>query len=166
MILVAKGRWQCCFVKFGMFLMNGIWISFVPSQLNFDIDFIQYLLPPANEVWDKVIFLHLFVILFTGGGGVCLSACWDTTPRTLHHPPTMPPRTMNPPPPPGTMHPSRTMRTHPQDYAPPGTMHPPQDHAPPPQDHAPLQCRACWEIQSTRGRYASYWNAILLDVHL
>ena len=24
-------------------------------------------LPPANEVWGKVIFLHLFVILFTGG---------------------------------------------------------------------------------------------------
>ena len=26
------------------------------------------LLPPANEVWGKVIFLHLFIILFTGGG--------------------------------------------------------------------------------------------------
>ena len=26
------------------------------------------LLPPANKVWGKVIFLHLFVILFTGGG--------------------------------------------------------------------------------------------------
>ena len=24
-------------------------------------------LPPANEVWGKVIFLHLSVILFTGG---------------------------------------------------------------------------------------------------
>ena len=37
------------------------------------------LLPPANEVWGKVIFLHLFVILFTGGhvwlwGGMC--GCW------------------------------------------------------------------------------------------
>ena len=35
-----------------------------------------FLLPPANEVWGKVIFLHLSVILFTvgclvpGGGGV------------------------------------------------------------------------------------------------
>ena len=28
------------------------------------------LLPPANEVWGKVIFLHLFVILFTGGACV------------------------------------------------------------------------------------------------
>ena len=27
------------------------------------------LLPPANEVWDKVTFLHLCVILFTGRGG-------------------------------------------------------------------------------------------------
>ena len=27
------------------------------------------LLLPANEVWGKVIFLHLSVILFTGGGG-------------------------------------------------------------------------------------------------
>ena len=27
------------------------------------------LLPPANEVWGKVIFLHLFVILFTSVGG-------------------------------------------------------------------------------------------------
>ena len=31
---------------------------------------IGLLLPPANEVWGKVIFLHQFVILFTGGG-VC-----------------------------------------------------------------------------------------------
>ena len=30
-------------------------------------------LPPANEVWGKVIFLHLFVILFTGGG---TRGCW------------------------------------------------------------------------------------------
>ena len=27
------------------------------------------LLPPANEVWGKVMFLHLCVILFTWGGG-------------------------------------------------------------------------------------------------
>ena len=34
-----------------------------------------FLLPPANEVWGKVIFLHLSVILFTGGGGTW--ACWE-----------------------------------------------------------------------------------------
>ena len=37
------------------------------------------LLPPANEVWGKVIFLHLSVILFIGWG-ICLIACWDTAP--------------------------------------------------------------------------------------
>ena len=54
---------------------------------------------------------------FCPRGGVCLSACWDTT------------------------HPS--------------PQHPPWYQAPPPS-------RACWEIRSTSGRYASYWNAILL----
>ena len=29
-------------------------------------------LPPANEVWGKVMFLHLCIILFTGGGGFCI----------------------------------------------------------------------------------------------
>ena len=29
--------------------------------------YINILLPPANEVWGKVIFLHLSVFLFTGG---------------------------------------------------------------------------------------------------
>ena len=56
--------------------------------------------PPANKVCSKVIFLHLFVILFTGG--VCLSACWDTSPPWEQTPP--PPRTRHPPwsrPPPG-----------------------------------------------------------------
>ena len=36
-------------------------------------------LPPANEVWGKVMFSYLSVILFTGG--VCPTACWDTHPQ-------------------------------------------------------------------------------------
>ena len=36
------------------------------------------LLPPANEVWGKVIFLHLSVILFTGGGP------WQVPPGQVH----------------------------------------------------------------------------------
>ena len=32
------------------------------------------LLPPANEVWGKVMFLHLCVILYTGRGGSALDA--------------------------------------------------------------------------------------------
>ena len=39
-----------------------------------------------NEVLAKVMFLLEFVILFTGG--ICLSACWDTTPP---HPGIRPP---------------------------------------------------------------------------
>ena len=35
----------------------------------------------------------------------------------------------------------------------------PQDQIPP--DQPPPLCSACWEIRSTSGRYASYWNAIL-----
>ena len=50
--------------------------------------------------WGKVIFSQASVILFTGG--VCLSACWVTTPR---------------PGPPGP--------DTPLDQAPPGTRHPP-----------------------------------------
>ena len=30
-----------------------------------------------------------------------------------------------------------------------------------PREQAPPRRRACWEIRSTRGQYASYWNAIL-----
>ena len=68
-------------------------------------------LPPANEVWGKVIFLHLSVILFTG---------WGLPQYMLgYHTPT-----------PWTRHP------HPPDQAPPlglgtlGTRHPPgAEHA-------------------------------------
>ena len=46
----------------------------------------------------------------------------------------------------------------PRDQAPPPSRHP--TRAGTPQKQAPPS-RACWEIQSTSGRYASYWNAIL-----
>ena len=60
-------------------------------------------LPPANEVWGKVIFLHLSVILFTGGG---LPQC-----MLGYHPPgpCNPPKLCTPRPctPPGTEHAGR-----------------------------------------------------------
>ena len=34
----------------------------------------------------------------------------------------------------------------------------------PPWQDRPLLCSACWEIRSTSGRYASYWNAILFNL--
>ena len=79
-------------------------------------------LPPANEVWGKVIFLHLFVILFTGG--VCLSACWDITP------PSSPPGPgPTPPPPPPRSRP-------PRDQAPPQDQAPDWSRPPPGAEHA------------------------------
>ena len=43
---------------------------------------VETFLPPANEVWGNVIFLHLSVILFTGGGST-----WAGTPPRQVHPP-------------------------------------------------------------------------------
>ena len=54
----------------------------------------------------------------------------------------------------------------PQEQTPLQGADPPQSRHPPRADtsreQTPPLCSACWEIQSTRGRYASYWNAILL----
>ena len=47
-----------------------------------------WFLPPANEVWGKVIFLHMSVILFTGG----VSAPLDADPHPLD---ADPPDTVN-----------------------------------------------------------------------
>ena len=100
------------------------------------------------------MFLQASVILSTGGGEYL-----TRYPRDQVHPPDQvppwpgtPPRTGTPPrpgTPPGPGTPPRIRYTPQTRYTPwPGT--PPQ--------------RACWEIQSTRGRYASYWNAFLLSL--
>ena len=54
--------------------------------------------------------------------------------------------------PPGPGTPPRTRYSSLDQVHPPGTR----------LDQVPPRRRACWEIRSTRGRYASYWNAILL----
>ena len=80
--------------------------------------------------WDKAMFLHVSVILFTRGG---LPHC-----MLGYIPPPTGTRGRHPPSPgPGTT---------------PGSRQPP----PPPPS-------ACWEIRAKSGRYASYWNAILLQ---
>ena len=135
-----------------------------------------------NEVVAKVIFLHLFVILFTGGGGVCLSARWDTLPpRTRQTPPPPTPRDQaDTPPGPGRhppgpgRHPPRTRQTPPpptprdQADTPPGPgRHPPGPgrHPPGPGRHPPPR-EADSSIRSTSSRYASYWNAFLFVIFL
>ena len=99
------------------------------------------LLPPANEVWGKVIFLHLCVILFTGGvpGQVPPGRY---TPRAGTRPGRYTP---------WQVHPHRQVHP-PGRYTPPRQVHPWQVHTPP-TVHA--------GIRSTSGRYASYWNAFL-----
>ena len=121
--------------------------------------------------WGKDIFSQASVILFTG-----VHAGIPDPPRTRQLPDQAPPRPFTPQtihPPPGTGNlPGAGI---PHDQAPPrpgtprpdippeqATPHPPDQAPPGPGTTTPPRCRACWEIRSTRGRYASYWNAILL----
>ena len=86
-----------------------------------------------NEVVAKVIFLHLSVILFTGGEHV-----WGR-----------PPRSRSP------------LGQTPLGQTPPWVRHPP-GQIPPQVRHTPRGADS--GIQSTSGRYASYWNAFLLRI--
>ena len=106
-------------------------------------------LPPANEVWGKVICLQACVCPQGGSTWPGAPPGADTPPR-----PGTPPGSRHPPgsrPPPGD-------QVHPL-----GQVHPPWEQTPPPcppgTRYTPRR-RAYWEIRSTRGRYASYWNAI------
>ena len=82
------------------------------------------------------------------GVGVCLSACWDNTPRSRHCPLYQaPPLGADTPQGPGTPWDQASL---PEDQAPPGA-------------GTPLRS-ACWEMWSTSGRYASFWNAILFYI--
>ena len=91
-----------------------------------------------NEV-AKVMFLQLSVC---PQGGVCLSACWDTTP-------------------PGTRHPPGSRHTHPGISPPlPQSRHPPGPGPPPPREQTPPTGADGYRC----GRYASYWNAFLFFI--
>ena len=96
----------------------------------------------------KVIFLHLSVILFTGG---VLPQCmlgYQHPPRPGRHPPRGDPPEQTPP---------WTRQT------PPGPgRHPPGADTPPDQADPPHR----GSIRSTSGRYASYWNAFLFFIYL
>ena len=108
----------------------------------FMLIFILHLITGHNKVVAKVIFLHLSVIHSVHRGeGVCLSACWDTTPPRAD--------------PPGA--------DTPLDQTPhPLTRHPPRAD---PQEQTPPQ-KADSSIWSMSGQYASYWNAFLFVMWL
>ena len=137
----------------------------------------EELITDRNEVVAKVIFLHLFVIQFTGV--VCLSAWWDTippradppgqTPWSRHsleqtpqsrHPPEQTPQSRHP----GSRHPREQTPPHQSRHL-PTRADPPRADNPPPRVDTP-QSRSPWEadsgIWSMSGQYASYWNAFLL----
>ena len=102
--------------------------------------------------FPKVIFLHLSVILFTGG------STWAGTPPagTLPH-------QVHPLPQAGTPPSPRQVHPHPPGrYTPtPRQVHPPLAGTPPGR-YTP-RSSAGWEIRATSGRYASYWNTFLFS---
>ena len=56
----------------------------------------SWFLPPANEVWGKVIFLYLSVILFTGGGGTWIGTSHGQVPPRAGTPPAGHPHQVHP----------------------------------------------------------------------
>ena len=109
--------------------------------------------------WGKVMFLQVSVILLTGGRGVPHTPPGADTPGSRHPPEQTPPTRQSRHPP--SRHPPQSR--HPPSRHPPQSKHPPEQ-TPPRADTPPEQTppwRAWCEIWSTRGRYASYWDAIL-----
>ena len=70
------------------------------SLINVCCEFASIIVTGRNEVVAKVMFLLVSVILLTGG--ICPSACWDTT-----HPPGADTPPGADPPPPRSRHPPR-----------------------------------------------------------
>ena len=107
-----------------------------------------------NEVVAKVMFLHVCVILFTGGvSRQGEPPQWETPPGREN-----PPGQGDTPP---SRHPPGP--NPPQDH-PPWAGRPPPEQTPPHVTRPPLPGpdrppEADSSIQSTSGRYASYWNA-------
>ena len=111
--------------------------------------FQQSFLPPANQVWRKVIFSVACVKNSVHRGGGSASVHSEIPPHGSRHPQEQTPNTAD------TQHSRHPLGAD----TPPWSRHPWEQSSP--QEQAPL-CSACWEIRSTSGRYASYWNTILL----
>ena len=72
-------------------------------------------LPPATKLGQAYVFTGVCHSVNRGGGGVCLSACWDTPPRA-----DMPPEQTLP------------WSRHPPEQTPPGADTPPEQTSPKP----------------------------------
>ena len=110
----------------------------------------------------------------------------QTPPKSRHLPEQTPPKSRHPP------RADTPQEQTPQEQTPPKSRHPPEQTPPPKSRSRPTpkgevegdqiqvhtqggnwggsdltpQRRACWEIRSTRGWYASYWNAFLFQLSL
>ena len=98
----------------------------------------SYIITSHNEVVAKVMFLLEFVILFTGGWGVCLSACWDTTPQSRHPPP---PRSRHPPLGEQTSYWNATLYYYPRSCGADSSLSPGVEQIPPPWEQTPPRSR-------------------------
>ena len=105
------------------------------------------------------MFLLVSVILLTGRGMVCLSACWEQTPPLgAHSDGSRPPQKQTPP---RSRHPPRVdtpQADTPRKQTPPEADTP--RSRPPRSTHPP---KADSGIRSMSGWYASYWNAFLSE---
>ena len=145
-----------CSVVYG-WVFGGVCVSFTWCMPVFMS--INALLPPANEVWGKVIFSEACVKNSVHRGEYLgRSSPGPGTPPgqvPLHQ---VPPGRYTPPDqvPPGRYTPlgryTPRAGTPGTRYLPPGTR------------STPSGSSACWEIRATSGRYSSYWNAFLLLV--
>ena len=126
------------------------------SDSNLDLDLNHYwthFCRPQRS-WAKVMFLQVCVILFTGGVSASVHAGiphppgadtpWEQTPHWSRHPP-------------------RTKYTPPGLSTPPGTKYTPHGTKYTPMGLSTIPPEADSGIRSTSGRYASYWNAFLLE---
>ena len=141
-------------------------------------------LPPATKLGQGYVFTGVCDSVHGGGVSASVHAGihpsgadtpWEQTPREQ-----TPPRSRHPTPRADTPLPEQTppWTRHPPEQTPPGpdtprSRHPlyqtpspgadtPPNQTPPRADTPP---GGCWEIRSMRGRYASYWNAILFLLH-
>ena len=135
-ILPTFRQWRwftiICFVKANNTSFSNAKKTTIKNNTN-------YIFTVRNKV-AKVMFLQASVCPQRGGGGgVCLSACWDTTPPRSRPPRSRHPLEQTPPPP---------RADTPQSRHPLGVDTPPQEQTRPRYGHC------C-------GRYASYWNAFL-----
>ena len=100
----------------------------------------SYIYRPQTK-FAKVMFLHLSVILFTGGGLPQCMLGYHPPEQTPHPRSRHPPGTRHPPPPPGTRHPPPPPGTRhpPEPGTPPGTRHPPGPGTPPREQKPPWE---------------------------